>query len=116
MKTKKSAESSRPGRLVVKSEDDIRRYTNSPKFKRDLKHLRAHLAKHGGEPSAEDLAEIPPLTEEELDSLRPAKQQLTIRLDTDILKWLKSKPGPYQTRLNHILRAVMKRQRQRAAR
>jgi len=43
--------------------------------------------------------------------MRPAKQQLTIRLDTDILDWLKSKRGPYQTRLNDILRAVMVRDR-----
>ncbi len=95
----------------MKSEEDIQRYRKSAKYQRDLKRLRAHLRKHGGEPSAEDLAAIPALTEEELNAMRPAKQQLTIRLDTDILDWLKSKRGPYQTRLNDILRAVMARDR-----
>ncbi|MBV9303369.1 MAG: BrnA antitoxin family protein [Acidobacteriaceae bacterium] len=89
----------------------MKHYLKSPKVKEDSKRLRAHLAKHGGEPSPEDLAEIPLLTEEELKQMRRAKEQLTIRLDTDILDWLKSKPGPYQTRLNGILRAVMEHQR-----
>ena len=110
-KTKESAASSPRGRLVRKSEADIMRFIESPKMKRDSERLRQHLRKHGGEPSPEDLAEIPELTEEELNPMRPAKEQLTIRLDRDVLAWLKSKPGAYQTRLNDILRAVMMRDR-----
>ncbi len=37
----------------------------------------------------------------------PAKQQLTIRLDTDVLNWLKANGRGYQTRINRILRAAM---------
>jgi len=37
----------------------------------------------------------------------PAKQQLTIRLDADVLDWLKANGRGYQTRINHILRAAM---------
>lgn len=38
---------------------------------------------------------------------RPMKKPLTIRLDADVLAWLK-KPGPgYQTRVNRILRQAM---------
>ena len=37
----------------------------------------------------------------------PAKQQLTIRLDTDIVRWLKAHGRGYQTRINRILRAAM---------
>jgi uncharacterized protein (DUF4415 family) len=40
----------------------------------------------------------------------PAKQQLTIRLDTDVLEWLKTHGRGYQTRINHILRAAMESQ------
>lgn len=40
----------------------------------------------------------------------PAKQQLTIRLDTDVLTWLKAHGRGYQTRINHILRAAMESQ------
>lgn len=85
----------------------------SEKAKRDIERFKAHIQKHGEEPSEADLAEIPLLTDEELAALRPAKQQLTIRLDTDILDWLKAKGGAYQTRLNDILRIIMLRDRAR---
>jgi uncharacterized protein (DUF4415 family) len=115
-KTKKLAASSRPDRLTHWSEEDMRTYARSSKAKEDSERLREHLRKHGGEPTPADLAEIPALTEEELNAMRPVKQQLTIRLDTDILDWLKSKRGPYQTRLNDILRAVMLRDRAASSR
>ena len=41
---------------------------------------------------------------------RPIKKPLTIRLDADVLDWLKSKGKGYQTRLNSLLRAAMERQ------
>jgi uncharacterized protein (DUF4415 family) len=44
----------------------------------------------------------------------PAKQQLTIRLDADVLKWLKANGRGYQTRINRILRAAMESQGRRA--
>jgi uncharacterized protein (DUF4415 family) len=37
----------------------------------------------------------------------PVKRQFTIRLDADVLEWLKADGRGYQTRINHILRAVM---------
>ena len=40
----------------------------------------------------------------------PAKQQLTIRLDADVLSWLKAHGRGYQTRINRILRAAMESQ------
>ena len=36
----------------------------------------------------------------------PAKKQLTIRLDEDVLDWLKRHGKGYQTRINRILRVV----------
>jgi uncharacterized protein (DUF4415 family) len=38
---------------------------------------------------------------------RPIKTPLTIRIDVDVLEWLKSKGEGYQTRLNRILRDAM---------
>ena len=38
------------------------------------------------------------------------KQQLTIRLDADVLTWLKANGRGYQTRINRILRAAMEGQ------
>jgi uncharacterized protein (DUF4415 family) len=44
------------------------------------------------------------------ESWPPTKQQLTIRLDADVLKWLKTYGRGYQTRINRILRMAMESQ------
>jgi uncharacterized protein (DUF4415 family) len=38
---------------------------------------------------------------------RPIKKPVTIRLDADVLHWLKGQGNGYQTRINSILRRVM---------
>lgn len=38
---------------------------------------------------------------------RPIKQQLTLRLDADVLAWLKGQGKGYQTRINDLLRQAM---------
>lgn len=38
---------------------------------------------------------------------RPLKQVATVRLDKDVLAWLKEQGRGYQTRLNEILRKAM---------
>ena len=38
---------------------------------------------------------------------RPRKQRVCLRVDTEIVEWLKSKGPGYQTRINLILRKVM---------
>ena len=67
-----------------------------------------------------DYSDIPPLGDEFFEKAAvawpPAKSQLTIRLDGDVLTWLKSNGRGYQTRINHILRAAMESQPQRPAR
>lgn len=35
----------------------------------------------------------------------PAKQQVTLRLDADVLEWFKAQGKGYQTRINALLRA-----------
>jgi uncharacterized protein (DUF4415 family) len=110
MAKKKSAESSRPEKLIRKSESDIRAYIKSPKFKADAERSRAL----GPDPTEEDLREIPLLTEEELRRMyRPVKAPVTVRLDGEILAWLKGKGGKYQTHLNATLRAAMIAERKR---
>jgi uncharacterized protein (DUF4415 family) len=58
-----------------------------------------------------DYSDIPPLGDEFFQKATiawpPAKQQLTIRLDADVLNWLKANGRGYQTRINLILRAAM---------
>lgn len=113
MAKKKVVVSSQPERLVKRSEADMRAYIKSPKFKKDGARLEAHLRKNGGEPSAEDLKEIPELTAKELSLFRPIKAPVTVRIDRDILAWLKSKAGPYQTHMNATLRSAMLAERKR---
>ena len=38
---------------------------------------------------------------------RPIKKSLTIRLDAEVLAWLKAHGRGYQTRINRLLRAAM---------
>ncbi len=38
---------------------------------------------------------------------RPIKRQVTIRIDADVLAWLRQSGNGYQTRLNEILRQAM---------
>ena len=82
----------------------IREYVKTPAFKQDAQRSKAF----GPEPSEQDLIDVPPLTEEQWQSMgRTPKVQLTIRLDADILDWLRAQSGPYQTRINGILRHYM---------
>ena len=62
-----------------------------------------------------DTSDIPPLSEAFLKSAvrnpfcRPMKQQVTVRVDADVLAWLRSTGRGYQSRLNDILREAMLR-------
>ena len=81
---------------------------------------------------AEELAALAAMPDEEIDTsdipeitdwskavvgrfYRPVKETVTIRLDADVLDWLKQGGKGYQTRVNKILRAVMEQQRKKAA-
>ena len=60
-----------------------------------------------------DLSDIPELTDDFWKNaqrgrfFRPVKESTTVRLDADILAWLKSAGKGYQTRINAILRHAM---------
>jgi uncharacterized protein (DUF4415 family) len=60
-----------------------------------------------------DYSDIPALTDDFWKNAtpnpfyKPTKKITTIRLDSDILAWLKSKGERYQTRINAILRDAM---------
>lgn len=75
---------------------------------------RKELAKLAAKPESEiDFSDIPPTSEAEWKDAvrgkfyRPVKKQLTVRIDADILEWLKSQGSGYQSRLNSILRSAM---------
>ena len=75
---------------------------------------RRRLAALAAQPdSSIDVTDIPPLDESFWRNAvrnpfyRPVKQQLTVRLDADVIAWLRRNGGGYQTRLNRMLREAM---------
>jgi uncharacterized protein (DUF4415 family) len=75
---------------------------------------RRQLRKIAAMPDSEiDTSDIPELTEEQWKNAvrgrfyRPVKQQITARIDSDVLHWLKSQGKGYQSRMNEILRREM---------
>lgn len=75
---------------------------------------KAEIAVLRARPDSEiDTSDIPPLTEEfwkhaiRNPFYKPTKTATTVRVDSDVLLWLKSKGKGYQTRLNVILREAM---------
>ena len=78
-------------------------------------HRKRELTELGKRPDSEiDFSDIPPLTEKFWKNAvrnpfyRPVKKQVTLRIDADVLAWLKQKDDRgYQTRLNAVLRRAM---------
>lgn len=68
-----------------------------------------------------DYSDIPPLDETFWSNAvpnpfyRPTKTHASVRIDSDVLAWLKSQGKGYQTRLNAILRDAMTRAMQHKA-
>jgi len=78
---------------------------------------KRELTKLAGRPDSEiDYSDIPQLTEKFWKNAvrnpfyRPVKQQVTLRIDADILAWLRQQGKGYQSRLNSLLRSAMIKQ------
>ena len=91
-------------KIVTRSID----LTNPPKLSEEAKSRLAKLNE-----SEIDYSDIPPLTHEFWATAvsnplyKPTKQIATVRIDSDVLLWLKSQGKGYQTRMNAILRQAM---------
>ena len=76
---------------------------------------RKELAKLAKMPDSRiDLSDIPEIKNLPSDAVigkfyRPRKTSVTIRLDADVLAWLKATGEGYQTRVNTYLRQLMQR-------
>jgi uncharacterized protein (DUF4415 family) len=90
----------------------VRRAWGESRLTEERKRELAELAKR---PDSEiDFSDIPELTEKFWQNAvpnpfyKPVKKQVTLRIDADILVWLRQqgKDG-YQSRLNAVLRQVM---------
>jgi uncharacterized protein (DUF4415 family) len=63
-----------------------------------------------------DFSDIPEIQELPSDAVigkfyRPKKESVTIRIDSDVLAWLRASGAGYQTRINQYLRRLMRQSR-----
>ena len=111
---KKLSASSRPAGLKSMSSDDIR---NRKWTEKELAVLRRQAAKQAaGDDSDINFDDIPPLTDEQLARavrLRDVRRKVpvSVRLDPQVLDWLKSKGPRHLTRINDILLNLMEQER-----
>ena len=77
---------------------------NMPPLTDEQQRELASLAARSAE--AIDYTDIPAVADT-ADFYRPIKKMTTIRLDADVLAWLRSQGKGYQTRINAILRREM---------
>jgi len=75
---------------------------------------KAQLKAVAEKPESEiDFSDIPPLNDDFWKNAvrnpfyRPTKKSTTVRVDSDVLAWLKGQGKGYQTRINAILREAM---------
>jgi uncharacterized protein (DUF4415 family) len=75
---------------------------------------RREIAAIGAKPDSEiDFSDIPRLSDTfwkhavRNPFYRPRKRQVTVRVDADVMAWLRSQGTGYQTRLNRVLREAM---------
>jgi uncharacterized protein (DUF4415 family) len=91
-------------KIVRKTSAD---YKLTEKRKRELAELAAQPD------STIDLSDLPEATDEFWQRAvrnpfyRPVKKQITLRLDADVIAWLRKQGKGYQTRANALLRDVM---------
>ena len=81
------------------------------------KRQRERLARLAEKPDSEiDTSDIPPLTDQQLaemvpNRLRPKTTLISLRVQNDVLVWLKSKGPGHLSRINAILANVMDAER-----
>jgi uncharacterized protein (DUF4415 family) len=103
---KKSSVSSRPAKL---SQKNVVRIKGIPKITAEM---RRELEALDNLPDDKiDFSDIPKMTEEDFNRPHwiglhyyPGKKSVTIRLDTDIVKWFKGQGKGWQTKMNWVLR------------
>ena len=99
---KKASESSRPGKL--------RRLRNASITLNEQAHAEL-MALEGHAVDLTDPADAPETVDwsaaQRGKFYRPVKQQITLRLDGDVLQWFKKQSGRYQALINEACREYM---------
>ena len=111
---KKSSESSQPARLKSMRSEDIgnRRWTEAER--RTVRRIARRQSVKGDQTDTPvGTGDIPRLSERQLAAMvrlretRPPKVAVSVRLDTRVPDWLKSKGEGHLTRINDILANLM---------
>jgi len=111
---KKLSASSRHGGLVRMTSEDIRNRKWTEAEKEAVR--RGAAAQAAGDDSGIDYSDIPKLTEEQLARmvrLRDVRRKVpvSVRLDPQVLDWLRGKGEGHLTRINDILTNLMEAER-----
>ena len=107
---KKSSESSRPEKRITMTSEDIKNRQWSEEELEVVRRIAQQQA--AGDDSDINYDDIPQLTEKQLASmvrLRDVRRKVavSVRLDPQVLDWLKSKGEGHLTRINDILTNLM---------
>lgn len=81
-----------------------------PLTARQKREIQALAAMPGEKIDTSDISELPPGAWKQAVQgkwYRPVKQAVSIRLDADVLAWLRGKGDGYQTKVNGLLRKQM---------
>ena len=110
---KKLSGSSQRGRLKSMTSEDIKNRRWTEKERQMVRRIAAQQS--AGDDSKIKSDDIPRLTDEQLASMvrfrDRRKVPVSVRLDPQVLDWLKAKGGGHLTRINDILANVMEAER-----
>lgn len=83
----------------------------------DLARLRRVSEREIQATSPPELADLPDDFWDDATVVEPsAKQPISLRVDTDVLRWFKTQGPRYQSRINAVLRSYMTQRRQSSRR
>jgi uncharacterized protein (DUF4415 family) len=108
---KKSSASSQPARLKSMKSEDIGNRKWTERERRALRRIAGRQS--AGDDSGINFEDIPRLSDEQLARMvrlrdaRPRKVAVSVRLDPQVLAWLRSKGAGHLTRINDILHNLM---------
>lgn len=108
---KKPPASSQPARLKSMRSEDIENKQWSEKEREALRRITKRQA--AGDETRINFEDIPRLTNDQLANMvrlrdaRPRKVAVSVRLDPQVVNWLKAKGAGHLTRINDILTNLM---------
>lgn len=95
---------------VLYTTEELRAMQDAGLVRIDREKARAHPMPDGSDPDDAMDSDDWEIVDIELPQ---AKQQLTLRLDADMLDWFKAQGPGYQTRINAVLRSYFEQKKKR---